>query len=163
MAASLLNRPIATPVLTWSERRLVRSRELAAELGQELGANRRGERKNSAIVASLIERDEIALPQGLDSTVIFERIFALILADRVYDSEGAQASRASATIFGEVFGETVEITGWFGGMKVVTDQGRFELTGGTCPKCELNPECYGEGWSGVRCLDTQGCGWWFCY
>lgn len=105
----------------------------------------------------------------LDLASIFEQVEELVRADQRYDSESMQARRALATVLHRAYGEQMTVTGWVPGEMVkvkpwITEpspERRFELTGEKCPKCEVNPERYGDG-GGVACINEEECRWWYC-
>lgn len=97
--------------------------------------------------------------------VTHEELFRLILGETIREphngGESGMAQRASTRIFAKLFGETFMISGWVPGSQVRNAGDVFELTGGPCGHCLVNPEAYGHG-GGIRCLDVRNCGYWFC-
>lgn len=108
--------------------------------------------------------------EDLKLSEIFEQVNQLVRADQRYDSESLQARRALATVLNRTYGEKMFVTGWIPGEMVkvkpwITERSPeryFELTGRQCPECEVNPERYGDGFSGVACINEAECGWWYC-
>lgn len=104
-------------------------------------------------------------------SAIIERVHDLVVADRLFDSEQAQAYRALFPTLKELLPTTptdgyptyltVNARGWIGGETVRVNGERFELTGDSCTRCGINPTAYGIG-GGVRCVSTVECGWWYC-
>ena len=108
--------------------------------------------------------------EELDLASILEQVEELVRADQCYDSESRQARRALAMVLQRTYGDQILVTGWIRGEVVkvkpwITERSPeryFELTGEKCPKCEVNPERYGDGFSGVACINEAECGWWYC-
>lgn len=60
------------------------------------------------------------------------------------------------------FGQRVSVRGWIAGHLTGVDGNHkkfVELTGETCPACQLNPSCHGANRTQIRCLNTEDCGW----
>lgn len=107
----------------------------------------------------------IELPQTASAKQIGDEMWELIKVDETYDSEYAMAHRAADVVLPKVFGEQVFVTSWLSGHEVVVDNDGFRETfriiADACPRCEINPLASGIG-GGVRCIDTRGCGYWYC-
>ncbi|WP_434598274.1 hypothetical protein [Streptomyces sp. A5-4] len=150
-------------LLPEGEHRNVSLSTVSRPLARAIEHSRRTENLTpEAAIMGVLQKHRIELPAGFTISMLADWIRNLVVADEVYDSELNQAHRASCAVLARLYGKSVPTAGWFAGDVAVVDGGRFELTGKTCPDCEINPECYGIG-GGVRCLDERGCGWWFCY
>lgn len=161
VTASKINAPAAASALPQGELREISVKYLAYSLARRISNNRHSGTPFSQTIKDFLERYTIIVSRSPE--VLAEELYAHILADSAYDSETNQAHRAALKIFAAEFPEGRAIaSGWFAGEVVSYRRQRFELTGDACPRCKVNPECYGIG-GGVRCLDVQGCGWWFCY
>lgn len=136
---------------------------LAEAMGRAIGSRRHAE-SPVAIFVELLGIHQIALPEDKPGAQeLGEMVLSSIMADTIYDSEQNQAARAVHTHLYELFGESLSVVGWIDGHRVSTDRGTLTLVGTTaCDRCQINPLCYGEGYSGVRCLDVSGCGYWYC-
>lgn len=132
-------------------------------MGRAMSSRRHAESPD-AVFVELLGTHQITLPVDTASAQeLSEMVFDSIRADQLYDSEQNQAARAVHTHLYELFGESCTVVGWVAGHRVTTDRGTLTLTGSTtCERCEVNPLCYGESNSGVRCLDISGCGYWYC-
>ncbi len=112
-------------------------------------------------VEEYFEGYSLELPEGESAGSIAEELWDEVARDTTYDSELAMARRASWRVLDRFFGPTVELKGWAHGAVVLCGFDRFILTGDACERCGINPEAHGLG-GGVRCMDTENCGWWFC-
>lgn len=154
-----------TSLLPRDKPRSVPLATFARYVGYYMGSNRCGNDLRDLFNNQMDEYQASTPPDGATREMMLDEIGEAIDADQVYDSEGEQAERAVYATFKRHYGEdSITITGWISG-EVINPEGRNppgELTGRPCPKCEVNPECGGHSWSGVRCLDEQNCGWWDC-
>ncbi|MEH0110525.1 hypothetical protein V6N00_12515 [Tersicoccus sp. MR15.9] len=139
---------------------------VASELGRRMADARHG---GTEIASTLELMDELGMRDAAppqQQVVTRVEICALALAraraDRVYDSEAAQATQAFTEVLTETFGPTISVRGWIPGERISVNGERFELTGRPCEKCETCPEAFGVG-AGIRCVDQAGCGHSFCY
>lgn len=163
-----------TPLVSLYPRDVAHSVEISL-VAEGLSRRISEERHNSSIDDSVrkffqehkLEADEESIK------VIISKIRELISADQVYDSEMAQAYRASLPVLLEIMPitatlgyptyQTIQITGWLSGQEVTNKNFRYTLTGRACSRCRVNPEIQGVTGSGVACLDQESCGWNFCY
>lgn len=145
---------------------------VASHLGREIG----GDRRHTETVADIFTEEAAKLQlEGLDAPglrrladLVVEQIYRIVhsVGDcRSLIHETHVATQACRRVLSEEIGDQVWISDtWLGGeMVTTTTRGQvetFELTGDQCPRCS-GPEAYGIG-GGVRCVDTVGCGWWFC-
>jgi len=151
-------------VLPREARRSVPLTTVVHELAVALDMSRHGDLSPTTAIKKFLAAYSIQLPGGRTIESVADEIMLRIFADEVYDSEQAQAERAAAAVLYALFdASTIDITGWMRGQRVTHGYETFVLTGSTCERCETNPECYGATGSGVRCLDTAGCGWSFCF
>lgn len=114
-------------------------------------------------VETFVAQYSVAIPRHESAKKWADEIWVLIKADKVLDSERAQAERAARTTLAWRFPfGNVPMVGWIPGLTVSLPGGSFRLVGSACERCGVNPQAYGIG-GGIRCVDTQNCGWWFCY
>lgn len=164
-----------SPVLDVDAPRPVSIEQVASKIGHEMGM-RRHEESISDVFVELVHTFRVAglheQPELLGR--VRADVMARIEADRIYDSEAAQAKRAimgALTHFKLAVDEcehahhakSVLIAGaWMGGEIVRGPDGqRFELTGRICERCQSAPQAYGLG-GGVLCADQIDCRWWYC-
>jgi len=105
------------------------------------------------------------------TAAISEKVRSLVVTDRIFDSEQAQAYRALIPTLKELLPTTptdgyptyltINASGWIAGETVRVNGESFELTGDACDRCGVNPKAYGLG-GGVRCVNAAECGWWYC-
>lgn len=151
-------------VLPRGDRRAVAIEYIADLLAEAIDGTRYSDATIDSAVASVLNWHEIMLPGGMTAAMLADDIMIRVFADEIYDSELSQALRASSAALTELFAGNSDVaaTGWVRGTRVLRGIETFTLTGRACPRCEINPECYGTG-GGSRCLDISGCGWGFCY
>jgi len=152
-----------TSLVPATEPRLVRPEVVATRLGWEIGIQRM-ERTAVEVARAFFAKYSIDVDDDTFE-VFMHDVGESIRADRVYDSEMRQAERACSTAVREwIAGPRtgmVQATGWFRGERLQVGREQFLLTGSACERCKVNPEAYGLG-GGVRCVDTTGCGYWYC-
>lgn len=137
-------------------------RDFIEGLAWELDATRQQESGSfEAAVAGYFDSYSVELPEGQSAESLANELWEEVSRDSTYDSELAMARRAAWRVLDRFFGSTVEIKGWFRGAAVSQGFDRFILTGDACERCGVNPKAHGLG-GGVRCMDTENCGWWFC-
>lgn len=137
---------------------------IASRLGETIGSDRH-ERTGAESIRKFFR--EYGIDPGEDIIEVFMHdVNQAIQADRCLDSEARQAVRACIPAVREWLTDPrtgrVQITGWITGEYLVTGDGRFQLTGRACEKCEVNPQAYGYG-GGVQCANRIGCGAWACF
>lgn len=163
MAETATAERATTPLMPVDDHRPVPVGLVATLIAHDIDRTRSGKTTVEGAVTAFLEKHQVALPDGQTSARVAGAIMELVIADQVYDSEFAQAARATYAVLGELFpSPTVAAAGWLPGQTVKRGSETFRLTGNACPSCENNPECYGIG-GGVRCLDTAGCRWQFCF
>jgi hypothetical protein len=128
---------------------------IAEYLGRKISESRGIEFIETSAVRVLAEHDVWI------STAAADRIRDLVLGDTVLDSEARMATRAAERVLLETFGSKMQVSGWIPGRRIARDHDVFILTGDACPRCEVNPLAHGHG-GGVRCLNTNECGYWYC-
>lgn len=146
------------------EQRQIPIGKAAYLLSEEIDRSRTRENYSfEQAVETFLAKHGVAIPRQDTAKAWADELRVLIRADKVHDSERAQAERAALKVLGWRFPfGRVPMIGWIRGLSVKLPGGRFTLTGSACRGCGVNPEAYGVG-GGVRCVDTQNCGWWFCY
>lgn len=148
-------------LLPEDELRPVPVRLIAHSLAARVDSSRWDGNTVAQAVEDFLDEWSFQPPDGLTAQSIADEIMVLVFADEHHDSELQQAQRASTTVLRKYMGASKKLSGWVPGYVATTIFGRAELTGNPCPRCAVNPECYGDG-GGTRCLDRVGCGWWDC-
>lgn len=162
MSTSALSERVATALLPRNEHRPIKNSVLVEYLSHLLDRTRNTDVSCVCAVVAFFDEHHVALPAGRTADQVANQIMDRIFADTVYDSELAQAQRATRVVIAEAFPSgTALATGWIRGHQVVRRWERHTLTSELCPECEMNPECYSPG-GGTHCLDTAGCGWSYC-
>lgn len=162
MSTSALSERVATALLPRNEHRPVEIGVIAYRIAQVIDRTRYTDISLVDAISGFLAEHRIALPAGRTVETLTDAIMQRVFADTVYDSELNQALRATTPVLAEAFpSRTILAAGWIPGHQVIRRWERHTLTGQACPQCEMNPETYGPG-GGTRCLDTAGCGWWYC-
>ena len=152
------------PRITSPSPRLVDVQLVADHMGSELAFQRHAlDDSLEEVFTRLADTFNLGGLSPAEHLSMAQAVAQVIADDRVYYSEVAMATRAVLEVLGKNFPGQVEISGaWLPGEYLLDASGRrFELTGGTCPDCN-GPAAHGRG-GGLLCINTAGCGWWFCY
>lgn len=142
---------------------------IAKELGQSMGWDRHEHTFDDSARRFF---DKYSIDVDPDTFEVFMGdVWDAVMADKVYDSEEAQAVRACIPavrqwIAHPVVG-AVEVTGYFPGERISLIFNdwtyHFCLTGSVCPQCEVNLLAHGGSGSGVQCIDRAVCRYVFCH
>ena len=161
MSIATTEKPISS-LLPRDELRQVPVELAAARLAEELDRTRWQENYSFQQAVEKFLADH-AIPHRDTAKGLADELWTLIRADKVLDSERAQAERAASKVLSWRFPfGRIPMAGWIPGFQVNSPGGPYRLTGAACEGCGVNPEASGIG-GGVRCVDMQNCGWWFCY
>lgn len=69
-----------------------------------------------------------------------------------------KAVSAVDAVLEDLFGSTMNVTGWVAGEQQLINGDVFEFTGHACAGCGVNPEAVNRTYRGVRCANSADCG-----
>lgn len=110
----------------------------------------------ASTIEAFLNKYQIKTPENETVETLTNQLMHLVQEDYLYDYPLAKNKRAIVKLFEELYGDTIEVTGWMPGAPIIVLGDYFLLSGDECPSCELNPLAYGMS-GGQRCVDILDC------